>query len=165
MSQLPTGVAAPHFQLKSIKVLERTLSEALTRGPVVLAFYKASCPTCQLTFPYLQKIHSELGAGSAFTIWGISQDEAGETKEFSERFKIKFDLLIDEHPYEVSSAYGLEFVPGIFVIGEDGRIALSDFGFSKATLNQIACLAAAGSSRSTPALFDANDGLPATRPG
>lgn len=88
-------------------------------------------------------------------IWAISQDEPVETKEFIARFGIEFDVLIDEHPYRVSQAYGLEFVPAVFIIEKDVRIALSDFGFTKASLNAIA-----GYEFMKP-----DDGLPASRPG
>jgi peroxiredoxin len=135
---------------------ELRLSEAMAVRPVVLAFYKASCPTCQLTFPYLQRIYSEFRAEPGSTIWGISQDEFVETREFVREYGIQFDVLIDEHPYAVSAAYGLEFVPAIFVVGTDGKIRISDYGFSKATLSEIA---------KPFRLFAADDGLPATRPG
>ena len=156
MRQLPAGVLAPDFRLLALNGQELRLSEAIADRPVVLAFYKSSCPTCQLTFPYLQRIYSEFRAEPVFTIWGISQDEFAETTEFVHEYGIQFDILIDEHPYTVSAAYGLEFVPTIFVVGTDGKIKISDYGFSKATLSEIA---------KPLRLFGADDGLPATRPG
>ena len=64
-------------------------------------------------------------------------------------------MLIDEHPYKVSAAYGLQFVPTIFIIQPDGTISLSDFGFTKASLNEIAGFD----------FFTPNDGLRASLPG
>src|SRR6185503_17418831 len=112
--------------------------DALKKGPVALIFYKSECPTCQFTFPFAQKIFEKVGASAGWTLWGISEDDAGETRHFAKQFGITFDILIDEYPYDVSAAYGMEFVPGIFLINPDGTIRVSEYGFTKAGLNQIA---------------------------
>lgn len=155
MSQLPIGTKAPDFELKDADGRPYRLSNALARGPVALVFYKSECPTCQFTFPYIQKIFVKGGRTAGWTLWGISEDDARETRRFAKEYGITFDILIDEYPYDVSSAYGLEFVPGIFLIKPDGTISVSEFGFTKAGLNQVAGFE----------FFTPKDGLPATRPG
>src|SRR5215470_12334534 len=138
MSQLSIGTLAPDFALSDINGRQHRLSDALSHGPVALVFYKSACPTCQFTFPFIQQIFSKVGQTAGWTLWGISEDDLDETREFANQHGITFDLLIDEYPYNVSADYGLEFVPGIFLIQQDGTISLSDFGFTKAALNQIA---------------------------
>jgi len=155
MSQFRIGDYAPDFELNTADGRPRRLSEALSRGSVVLVFYKASCPTCEFTFPYLQKIYSKIGKEAARTLWGISEDDPDETRAFARQHGITFDLLIDEYPYPVSAAYGLENVPAVFVVQSNGKISLSDFGFSKSALNEVAGFA----------FFTPDDGLPAVRPG
>jgi peroxiredoxin len=155
MSQLAIGVYAPDFELKTPDGQSRRLSDALNHGPVVLVFYKASCPTSQFTFPFVERIYSKVGSSAPWTLWGISQDNADETRAFALQHGITFELLIDEYPYPVSAAYGLHYVPAIFIVQPDGSVSLSDFGFSKATLNEIAGFA----------FFTPGDGLPAHRPG
>jgi peroxiredoxin len=155
MNQLPIGVPAPDFELSTPDGHVRRLSEALRQGPAVLVFYKGSCPTSQFTLPFIQKIHATAGDGAPWTLWAISEDEPEETIAFAREYGLTFEFLIDEHPYPVSAAYGLHNVPAIFVIQADGSVSLSDFGFSKETLNRIAGFP----------LFTPNDGLPETRPG
>jgi len=155
MSQLSVGSKAPDFELNDVDGRSYRLSEALAHGPVALVFYKASCPTCQFTFPYIQKIFDRVGLREGFTLWAVSEDDADETKDFIQQHGLTFHVLIDEYPYPVSAAFGMEFVPGIFLIQPDGKITVSDFGFTKAGLNQIAGFD----------FFTPNDGLPATRPG
>jgi len=155
MSQISIGNRAPDFELKDFKGETHRLSEALARGPVALIFYKGDCPTCQFTFPYVQRIFSQVGQTTGWTLWGISEDDSDETRRFANQHGITFDLLIDEHPYPVSADYGLQFVPAIFLIQADGKIIVSDYGFTKAGLNQLAGFE----------FFTPNDGLPATRPG
>ncbi len=155
MSQLAIGSPAPDFELNDPNGRSYRLSNALARGPLALIFYKSSCPTCQFTFPYIEKMFSQPPKRADWTLWGISQDDAEETRRFARQYGITFDLLIDEYPYPVSSAYGLESVPAIFLIQANGTISVSDFGFTKAGLNQIAGFE----------FFASDDGLPATRPG
>ena len=155
MSQLSIGKHAPDFVLTDVNGRTHRLSDALERGPVALVFYKSACPTCQFSFPYIQKMFLDLRNRPGWTLWGISEDDVAETRQFAEENGITFDLLIDEYPYDVSAAYGLEFVPAIFLIQPDGTIAVSDFGFTKAGLNGIAGFE----------FFKPNDGLPASRPG
>ncbi len=155
MSQLLIGAEAPNFELKDLNGRLHRLATALAHGPVVLAFFKAACPTCQFTFPHLQRISADVRRSPAAPIWGISQDDVVETQRFAEEFGITFDLLIDEYPYPVSSVYGLKSVPAIFIVQADGIVSLSDFGFTKSSLNQIAGFQ----------FFSPDDGLPASRPG
>lgn len=155
MSQLAVGRQAPDFELKDADGRPHKLSDALAKGPVVLAIYKGECPTCQFTFPHIQRIFEKTKHNTGFTFWGISEDDAAETREFVKQYGVTFSVLIDEYPYPVSAAFGMEYVPGIFLIQPDGKISVSEFGFTKAGLNKIA-----GSE-----FFTANDGLPAVRPG
>ena len=155
MSQASIGDRAPDFELVDLDGRWRRLSDALVHGPVALVFFTSSCPTCEFTFPFLEKIFAQVGHKAGWTLWGVSQEEAAETRAFKERFGITFDLLIDEYPYPVSSAYGLQFVPAIFMVEPDGGISLSELGFTKDGLNQIA-----GFEFLAP-----NGALPARRPG
>jgi peroxiredoxin len=155
MSQLPIGAKAPDFELKDVHGHSYRLSTALTQGPLVLVFYKGSCPTCQFTFPHVQRIFGGAGKDWGAHIWAISQDEADETRQFAARFGIGFNIIIDEYPYEVSSAYGIHSVPSVFIIERDGKVSLSEFGFTKSSLNRIAGFE----------MFTPNDSFPASRPG
>src|SRR5919108_1129445 len=101
MSQLANGNQAPDFELNTPEGRPRRLFEALKRGPVVLVFYKSSCPTSQFTLPFVQQIYSKVGGTAPWTLWGISEDEPDETLSFARQNGITFDLLIDEHPYAV----------------------------------------------------------------
>jgi len=155
MRQLAAGVQAPDFELRDMNGIAHRLGTALIHGPVVLVFFKESCPTSQFTFPHIQRIFAGAGKDWHAQLWAISQDDSEDTRRFAHRYGITFDMLIDEYPYDVSNAYGIVSVPTIFIIEQDGKIGMSDNGFSKASLNQMA-----GHEMFTP-----NDGLPASRPG
>ena len=53
---------------------------ALKKGPVVAAFFKVSCPVCQLAFPYVERIFKAYKGPGKFTLVGVSQDDAADTQ-------------------------------------------------------------------------------------
>src|SRR5258707_4329449 len=81
MTALAPGTQAPGFTLPSMDDKPFSLCAALARGPVLAAFFKISCPTCQYAFPFLQRIH-EAHENKAVTIVGISQNEIKDTAAF-----------------------------------------------------------------------------------
>lgn len=129
------GSRAPGFRLPSVEGSARSLEEILARGPALLAFYKISCPVCQLTAPYLQR----LSTNDAIQVIGISQDEAAGTRGFMERFGVTFPTLLDlgSEGYAASNAYGISSVPSLFLIERDGTVARAFNGFSKRDLEEI----------------------------
>ena len=164
MTALVEGQRAPDFALKAPDGKEHSLKSTLRHGPVVAAFFKISCPVCQFTFPFLERLHQQFGGGGA-TILGISQDNARDTRKFNQEYGITFLTLIDEHPYPVSSAYSLTNVPTIFLIEPDGPIKVSCMGFSKNDLEKIATELAARKQIPATSLFRANEIIPDYKPG
>jgi peroxiredoxin len=150
---LAEGVRAPDFQLG-----QWSLAASLKKGPVLLAFYKISCPTCQFAFPFLQRLADGAGPGSPQVI-AISQDDARGTAQFGERFGISLPVLQDEVPgYRVSNLYAIRNVPTLYLIERDGRISMAVAGFSKAHFETLAA-------RFGTALFRGGEQVPALRPG
>lgn len=146
---LAAGSVAPAFRLGSFAL------EKLT-GPVLLAFFKITCPTCQLTFPFLQRLVDRGGP----RVVGISQDDAAGTAEFNDAFGVRFETVSDPKAdgYAVSRLYGLEYVPALFLVEPDGRISWTSEAFAKPDLEALAARWAIN-------LFDAGDRVPIYKPG
>jgi peroxiredoxin len=137
MAALATGKSAPSFDLKTTDGKRFSLSDALLQGPVVLAFFKVSCPTCQYAFPFYERLHKAYGQNGV-TLVGISQNDLTETAAFAKDFGITFPILLDDtRKYPVSNAYGLTNVPTLFWIEPDGEIEVSSVGWVKADFEEI----------------------------
>jgi peroxiredoxin len=156
---LSEGSAAPDFQLDGWR-----LKEALSTGPVLLVFFKISCPTCQFALPFVQRLAdscSEVkkeGSGESLTIVAVSQDDAKGTGQFHTHFDIRLKTLLDERPYPVSNLYGLRNVPTLYLIEPDGVISMAVSGFSKAHLESLGA-------RFGGIPFREGESVPAMRPG
>ena len=152
MAALARGTRAPEFDLKTLDGKPYSLTAELARGPVVLVFFKVSCPTCQYALPFYERLHKAYQKNGV-TLIGISQNEDKDTAAFNKEFGVTFPVLLDEtHTYPVSNAYGLTNVPTIFWIAQDGGIEVSSVGWVKTDFEEInRRMAAAG--KITPAVL------------
>jgi peroxiredoxin len=164
MKTIVVGQKAPDFSLKSLDGKEYSLQELLTRGPVLAAFFKISCPVCQFTFPFLERLYKRYGRGDV-TFLGISQDDARATKEFSDEYGVTFPMLLDAAGYPASNAYGITNVPTTFLIDTNGDVKLTCDGFNKKELEAIAADLSERQKIPIAALVRPDESVPAHRPG
>jgi peroxiredoxin len=138
---LDPGSPAPDFRLPQLDGGTVALQEILAKGPALIAFYKTTCPVCQFTLPFLERIHK---AGT-LPVYAVSQDGAEDTREFNREFGIALPTLLDSarSGYAVSSAFGISSVPSMFLIGRDGVVARVIEGWSKRDIESLGELAGA----------------------
>jgi peroxiredoxin len=131
------GALAPGFRLPRLDGADLSLAEIIAQGPALLAFFKVSCPVCQLTFPFLERLHQ----AGALPVFGISQNKPPDTRAFAQRYRTTFPMLLDSEAggYTASNAYGISSVPTMFLIERDGSIAQTILGWNR---QEIAALGA-----------------------
>src|SRR5580658_9080336 len=86
MTHIVAGNMAPGFSLKGLDGSEYSLQKLIQQGPVMAAFFKVSCPVCQFTFPFLERLHKRYGKTATFL--GVSQDDAKATKKFNDEYGV-----------------------------------------------------------------------------
>lgn len=165
MPALAAGVHAPEINLSFVDGRKFILREALKKGPMVAAFFKVSCPVCQMAFPYIERLFEAYGKSGKLTFVGVSQDDAQDTQDFNEEFGITLPALIDERGYPVSNAYGLTNVPTVFLISPPGEIERSIVSWSKPDMEDLNEKLAEISGVKPAALFHAEESVPEFRPG
>ena len=130
------GSKAPDFTLMDQDRTPVTLSTALARGPVVLAFFPAAfSSTCQKEMCTFRDSIGELGrlgqAGQVGQVFGISTDTFFTLKAWADQQGLKFPLLSDYnkeviHMYGVANPdmIGLKDIArrAVFVIDPDGIV-------------------------------------------
>ena len=161
---LSPGTRAPDIMLTRDDDMPFILHELTHDNPVVLAFFKVSCPTCQLTFPYLERLYRRMEREGAELI-GISQDAAPEVKAFRQQFGITFPIALDAPRYTASRAYDVRNVPTIYIVETDGLIARCSVGFVKKELEQLNQYWAEAKDWLARPLFEPSDNAPEMRPG
>jgi peroxiredoxin len=132
---LEPGARAPEFRLSRLDGGETMLGELATDGPALLVFFKVTCPVCQLTLPFLERIYSH----GSIPIYGISQNDPGDTREFNREFGVTFPVLLDteESAFPVSDAFGISSVPTMFLVENDGTISHVMEGWRKTEIEWL----------------------------
>ena len=165
MPAIGAGVRAPEINLLSVDGRKFASQDALKHGPLVAAFFKVSCPVCQLALPYVERLFRAYGKSGKVTLVGVSQDNAADTKSFNREFGLTFPVLLDAKSYPVSNAYGLTNVPTVFLISPEGEIELSLVSWSKADMEDLNRRLAEISGVKPAELFHRGDRVPEFKPG
>ena len=165
MAALEAGTLAPDFTLPTLDGHQVSLKKLLQRGPVVLAFFKVSCPVCQYAFPFYERLfHANHGA--PVTVLGISQDSLRHTADFRREYGVTFPIAIDDsHHYAVSNAYSLTNVPTLFCIAPSGKIEVSSVGWSKREVDEVNAKLAAFRQHKPPILWHKGEDIRDFRAG
>jgi peroxiredoxin len=166
MSTLIAGKVAPDFTLPTIDGKSVNLQELLQRGPVLLAFFKISCPVCQYGFPFYERLaQAHKNSGASFL--GICQNSVSDARAFAREYGVSFPVAIDNdaNDYQVSNAYGLTNVPTLFYIAPDAEIEVSSVGWVKAEIDDVNRRLAELHNQKAPALWRTGEDIPAFRAG
>ena len=150
------GSHAPDFQLHTLGGENWPLGDNLPAGPLVLVFFKISCPTCQFTFPFLDRLAA--AEPGKLRVVAVSQDDAAGTTQFLERFAPHITTLLDTKGYPTCKAYGITHVPSVFQIEPDGTIGGAANGFHRQMLEDLGAIAGIEP-------FKPGEQIPEMRPG
>jgi peroxiredoxin len=82
MAALATGAKAPDFELKTLDGKPFSLTDRLSQGTGVLAFFKVSCTTCQYALPFFERLLKAYGHNGV-TLVGVSQNDVRDTAAFN----------------------------------------------------------------------------------
>ena len=142
---------APKAPFRTAEGERLSTADVVAKGqglPVLLAFFKTSCPICQLTWPYLQRLHEAYG-GKAVHVVGVSQNDAGSSRAYyAEYGGATFDLLLDPEPgFAASNAFDVETVPHLALLSPQGAVLDVFAGWSK---NRMQALGARFAAKDVP---------------
>ncbi|MFN2633749.1 MAG: TlpA family protein disulfide reductase [Thermoanaerobaculia bacterium] len=161
MAVLEPGSSFPAISLRDAAGRPAVIPD----GQTLWAFFKTTCPTCELMWPYLDRL-AECSNGDGRVI-AVSQDDVAETESFNERLGFRIRTLYDGPPWKASEALGLTNVPTLLLVDREGRIRETVEGFQKAKMEELAERFTDRRASGEPAesFFRAGESVPALRPG
>jgi len=133
-------------------------------GETLYVFFKTTCPTTTLSWPFLERIR-RIAEGGGLSLLAVSQDGAVETEAFNRRLGVAVPTLYDLPPWRASEALGLTTVPAFFLVDREGMIRESALGFQKERMEAFAARAAELAGRPQERLFRPGESVPAIKPG
>lgn len=134
------GAPAPRFALTGIDGKRYDLDALRARGPVLAGFFKETCPTCQLAWPFVERLHAAY-QDKGLQVVGISQGDKAKTQQWGTDFHATHPLLVDEG-LRATVDYGLVAVPTLFLIDTHGDIVKTQVGWNKAGFEDLSKAAA-----------------------
>jgi peroxiredoxin len=147
------GTSAPSIDLPDAATGEAVV-DPWQEGPVVLAFFKTTCPVCQMAAPKVQAL-----ADGGVRVVALGEDPPPAIQSYADQYGQKVTTLSESAPYPASDAFGIDTVPTLFLVGEDGTVRDAVVSWDRDAWNRLA--KAAGGT----AVSDEGDGLPPFRPG
>ncbi len=136
----------------------------LRAGETLYAVFKTTCPTCEFTWPFLERIR-QIAKDRAFRILAVSQDEPAKTAVFYKRLGVRLATAYDLEPWTASDTLGVTTVPTLFRVGPTGLVEETIVGFDRALMEGLSRRAAALSGQPATPLFRADEHVPAIKPG
>ncbi len=132
---IKAGERAPEFTLPDEAAKDRSLTELLSAGAIVLYFYPADfTPGCTRQACVLRDIHSEIES-AGLRVVGVSPQSPDSHARFKAKYRLPFVLLSDEHKtvikmYGVNGPLGIGVRRATFLIDASRRVrdvVLADF--------------------------------------
>jgi peroxiredoxin len=155
------GTRLPAIELQDAKGLPVSPP---SRIEILYGFFKTTCPTCALAWPYLERI-GKLAERSTFSILAVSQDDPETTVRFYADLGVEIPTLYDPEPWRASDALGVTSVPTFLLVDKDGVVSDTTIGFQRHKMEEYGGLATRLAGRSTQVLFSPSENVPPFRPG
>jgi len=136
---LQAGERAPEFTLPDETGMDRSLTELLRAGAIVLYFYPTDfTPVCTRQACVLRDLHAEIER-AGLRVVGVSPQSPQSHAKFKAKHQLPFVLLSDEQKtvvkmYGVNGPLGIGVRRGTYLIDTSRRIrdaVLADFKISR----------------------------------
>jgi peroxiredoxin len=121
---------APAFALKTLSGEPVSLADFRGKKKVVVSFWASWCGPCRLELPELQAFYEKYHPkNDGFEVLAISTDEDPQAAaQFVREAKLTFPILMDSDS-KASDAFGVEGIPVLFVIDENGKVTMVQSGY------------------------------------
>ena len=128
------GMIAPDFTVLDVDGRSFSLSEEVSRKPVLLLFWSVFCDPCRAEMATLQKAHDKY-AGMDLTVVAVAVDGeplrntiGGFARQEGYTFKVLVDELDATERWKVADAYGVAVTPTLLLLEKGGKVLLRKGG-------------------------------------
>lgn len=124
---LPT---APDFTARDIHNRLISTDSLRNQGPLIIDFWATWCAPCLAEFKELTKLVEKF-KDDKLTVLAINEDgpaEVTKVKQMAALKKWPFIIVMDNGK-TIAQKFHVQALPGLFLIGSDGKIRISNRGF------------------------------------
>ena len=124
---LKAGSVAPEFRLKGPDGKELALSDF--RGKyVVLDFWASWCGDCRRDIPNIKALYEKYSPKGVEFVGVSFDDNAERWQNAIKEFELKYHQVSELKKWkttDIYAAYGIKWIPTIYIIGPDGKVKLA----------------------------------------
>ena len=124
---LKAGSVAPEFRLKGPDGKELALSDF--RGKyVVLDFWASWCGDCRRDIPNIKALYEKYSPKGVEFVGVSFDDNAERWQNAIKEFALKYHQVSELKKWkttDIYAAYGIKWIPTIYIIGPDGKVKLA----------------------------------------
>ena len=124
---LKAGSVAPEFRLKGPDGKELALSDL--RGKyVVLDFWASWCGDCRRDIPNIKALYEKYSPKGVEFVGVSFDDNAERWQNAIKEFGLKYHQVSELKKWkttDIYAAYGIKWIPTIYIIGPDGKVKLA----------------------------------------
>lgn len=128
--------AAPKINLRDMDNRLVFVFNELKNRPVLVAFFFTGCVPCKKELPELQNLYSRYGSDVAMYLISTDTEGADVVRPYIDKMKITIPVLIDKYS-DVARLYGVDRYPSVFLIGRNGKVMFSSYGYSGDNMKQL----------------------------
>ncbi len=97
---------------------------------VVVTFWATWCPPCRKELPVLESIHNSVGE-DRLEIIAVNTEDQRTYRGARRRLKDYRMTLVNDHRGFLQRQYGVESLPHMVIVGNDGRVASVKHGYNE----------------------------------
>lgn len=124
---LKAGSVAPEFRLKGPDGKELALSDF--RGKyIVLDFWASWCGDCRRDIPNIKALYEKYSPKGVEFVGVSFDDNAERWQKAIKEFGLKYHQVSELKKWkttDIYAAYGIKWIPTIYIIGPDGKVKLA----------------------------------------
>jgi len=124
---------APSFELPALDGQKISLASFHGKKRLVLNFWASWCGPCKTEMPVLSEFYERHRKDAEkFEFLAISiDDKQRDAERFATEMKLPFPVLLDLKS-QAAELYGVDAIPALFVVNEDGKVTYAHVGFDPA---------------------------------
>jgi peroxiredoxin len=124
---------APQFSLEALDGRTISLADYHGKKKLVVTFWASWCGPCRMEMPALRAFYQKhRNSSDKFELLAVSiDDRRRDAENFAAEEKLPFPVLLDLDS-KTADAFGVEGIPTLFVIDENGKIIYGHVGLEPA---------------------------------
>jgi len=131
------GYSAPSCELKQLVQESTAINLEQYKGKVLyLDFWASWCGPCVKSFPYMNKLESDLKSQGLQVIAVNLDEDINEAYEFLEKVPANF-LLVQDSQQKCAKAFELQAMPTSYLIDRQGIVRHVHLGFRSGEVGEL----------------------------